>query len=55
MELSQGEIMQKPNMQELFSLFMTRRLNVIHAPGKFDEYVPYCLGVMARKRLTIWN
>ena len=32
MELSQGEIIQKPKMQELSSLFMTHRLNVMHAP-----------------------
>ena len=32
MELSQGEKIQKPKMQELSSLFMTHRLNVMHAP-----------------------
>ena len=32
MELSQGEIIQKPKMPELSSLFMTHRLNVMHAP-----------------------
>ena len=32
MELSQGEIIQKPKMQELSSLFMTHQLNVMHAP-----------------------
>ena len=32
MELSQGEIIQKPKMPELSSLFMTYRLNVMHAP-----------------------
>ena len=30
-------------------------LNVMHAPVKFHEYIPYGLGVMARTRLTIWN
>ena len=34
-ELSQGQIIQKPNKQELSSLFMTYRLNVMHAPVKF--------------------
>ena len=55
MEISQGEIMQKPKMQELSSLFMTHRLIVMYAPVKFHEYIPYNLGVMARTRLTIWN
>ena len=36
-------------------LIMTHRLNVMHAPVKFHEYIPYGLGVMARTRLTIWN
>ena len=49
MELSQGQIIQKPNKQELSSLFMTCRLNVMHAPVKFHKYIPYGLGVMARK------
>ena len=48
MELSQGQIIQKPNKQELSSLFMTHRLNVMHAPVKFHKYIPYNLGVMAR-------
>ena len=48
MEPSQGEIIQKPKMQELFSsLFMTHRLNVMHAPVQFHENIPYGLGVMA--------
>ena len=47
MELSQGQIIQKPNKQEWSSLFMTRRLNVMHAPVKFHKYIPYGLGVMA--------
>ena len=50
MELSQGEKIQKPNLQEFSSLFMTHRLNVMHAPVKFHEYIPYGLGVMARAR-----
>ena len=42
MELSHGEIIQKPKMQELSSLFMTHRLIVmhVHAPVKFHEYIP---------------
>ena len=51
MELNQGEIIQKPKMQELSSLFMTHRLIVMYAPVKFHEYIPYSLGVMARLRL----
>ena len=51
MELSQGQIIQKPNKQELSSLFMTHRLNVMHAPVKFHKYIPYGLGVMARTRI----
>ena len=50
MELSQGQIIKKPNKQELSSLFMTRRLNVMHASVKFHKYIPYGLGVMARTR-----
>ena len=42
-------------MQELSSLFMTHRINVMHALVQFHEYIPYSLGVMARTRLTIWN
>ena len=55
MEPSQGEIIQKPKMQELSSLVMTHRLSVMHALVKFHEYIPYGLGVMARTRFTIWN
>ena len=55
MELSQGEIIQKAKMQELSSLFMIYRLNVMHALVKFHEYIPYGLGVVARTWLTIWN
>ena len=50
MELSQAEIIQKPKMQELSSLFMTHCLNVMYAPVKFHDYIPYGLGVMARTR-----
>ena len=34
---------------------MTHCLNVMHAPVKFHEYIPYGLGGMARTRFTIWN
>ena len=55
MQLRQGKIIQKQKMQQLSSLFMTHRINVMHALVKFHEYIPYSLGVMARTRLTIWN
>ena len=55
MEPSQGEIIQKPKMQELSSFFLTHRLSVMHALVKFHEYIPYGLGLMARTRFTIWN
>ena len=55
MELSQGQIIQKTNKQELSSFFMTYHPNVMHAPVKFHEYIPYGLGVMARTQFTIWN
>ena len=55
MEPSQGEIIQKPKMQELSSLFMTHHINVMHALVKFNEYIPYSLGAMALTRFTIWN
>ena len=55
MELSQADIIQKPKMQELSSLFMTHRLNVMYVPVKFHEYIPYGLGVMAQTQFTIWN
>ena len=55
MELNQGEIIQKPKMQELSSLFMTHRLIVMYAPVKFHEYILYSLGVMARTPFTICN
>ena len=38
-------------MQELSSLFMTHRINVMHALVKFHEYIPYSLGVMAQHGL----
>ena len=55
MEPRQGEIIQKPKMQELSSLFLTHRLSVMHALVKFHVYIPYGLGVMALTRFTIWN
>ena len=55
MEPSQGEIIKKPKMQKLSSLFMTHRLSVMHALVKFHEYIPYGLGVMARTPFIIWN
>ena len=55
MELNQGEIIQKPKMQELSSLFMTHGMTVMHALVKFHEYIPYSLGVMARTPFTICN
>ena len=51
MELGQGQIILKPKMQELSSLFMTHCLNVMHAPVKFHKYIPYGLGVMAGTRI----
>ena len=42
MELSQGQIIQKPNKQDLSSFFMTHRLNVMHAPVNFHKYISYC-------------
>ena len=55
MELRQREIIQKPKMQESSSLFMTHRLIVMYAPVKFNECIPYSLGVMARTPFTICN
>ena len=55
MQLRQGKMIQKQKVQELSSLFMTHRINVMHALVKFHEYIPYSLGVMARTPLTIWN
>ena len=50
MELSQGQIIQKPKMKGLSSLFMTHHFNVMHARVKFHEYILYDVGVMARTR-----
>ena len=47
MELNQGEILQKPKMQNLSSLFMTHRLIVMYAPVKFHEYI--------HKVLELWS
>ena len=55
MELSQGQIIQKPNKQELSSTFIIHRLNVMHAFVNFHKYIPYGLGVMAHTRFGIWN
>ena len=41
MEPSQGEIIQKAKVQDLSSLIMTHRLNVMHAPVNVHEYVNY--------------
>ena len=40
-ELSQGQIIQKPNKQELSSFFTIHHLNVMHAPVKFHKHIPY--------------
>ena len=40
----------KSKNQELSSLFMTHRINAMHALIKFPEYIPYSLGVMAWTR-----
>ena len=53
MEFSQGEIIKKPKMQELSSLFMTHRLIVMYAPVKFHEYIPYSLGATQQTRNVI--
>ena len=41
MELSQRQIIKKPNKQELSTFSTTHRLNVMHAPVKFHKYIPY--------------
>ena len=51
MELNQGEIIQKPKMQELSSLFTTHPLIVMYAPVKFHEYIPYSLELWPGHRL----
>ena len=55
MELSQGQLIHKPNKQELSSMFITHRLNIMHASANFHKYIPYGLGVMAHTWFTIWN
>ena len=55
MELSQGQIIQKPNKQDLSSFFTTHPLNDMKAPVNFHKYIPYGLEVMAQTRFTIWN
>ena len=40
----------KSKNQELSSLFMTHRINAMHALIKFPECIPFGLGVMARTR-----
>ena len=55
MELSQGQIIQKPKQARVVFLVMTHRLSVMHAPVKCHKYIPYGLGVMARTWFTIWN
>ena len=40
----------KSKNQQLSSLFMTHRINPMHALIKFPEYIPYGLGVMAQTR-----
>ena len=40
----------KSKNQEFSSLFMTHRINAMHALIKFPEYIPYGLGVTARTR-----
>ena len=55
LELDQGKIIQKAKLQELSSLFMTHRLNVMHATVKSHENITYsnCLGVLAQTQFTI--
>ena len=55
MELRQGQIIHKPNKQELSSMFITHRLDAMHASVNFHKYTPYGLGVMTHARFTIWN
>ena len=45
-ELSQGQIIHKPNKEALSSMFTTHRLNVMHASANFHKYIPYGLRVM---------
>ena len=41
MELSQEQIIQKTNNEELSFFFTTYRLNVMHAPVKFHKDISY--------------
>ena len=41
MQLRQGKIIQKQKMQDLSALFMTHRINVMHALVKFHEFIPH--------------
>ena len=45
----------KSKNQELSSLFMTHRINAMHALVKFPEYIPYGLGVMAWTRSGMYG
>ena len=51
MELSQGQIIQKPKQARVDFLVHDNHLNVMHAPVKFHKYIPYGLGVMAQTRI----
>ena len=53
MKHGQGQIIHKPNKQELSSLFIIHRLNVMHASVNFHKYIPYGLGVTAHIRFTV--
>ena len=55
MGLSQGQIIYKPNKQELSSMSITHCLNVMHASVNSHKYIPYGLEAMAHTRFTIWN
>ena len=52
MELSQGQIIQKPNKQELCSFFTTHHLNVMHAPVKFHKHIPFGLDTVYYMELS---
>ena len=41
MELSQGQIIHKPNKQKMSSMFITHRLNVMYASVNFHKHIPY--------------
>ena len=55
MELSHGQKIQKIKVQDLSSLFMTHRLNMMHVPVKLHEYIPYGLGVMAQIHYLLYG